>query len=478
MSESNSLSLAIALPSMDIQALIQGVTLAALPNRSLRPGQTFLLYPLQTPSTEQAYHPNLTIAQPPNPPSSSQIWIEAWAKCERCELVSEIAEVESLTHYTIWTELELIKRKQNRSYLFLTYLKVYKLAEKVAMEAIANVTEKIGKPIAIGQSINIDSSTPVLTPEEFNQQFQNLQSRQPLPSKPPVIEPLIPPVIEPPILPVIGPDDDQWIKQIATIGNSSQGHDFERLIRKALIFLGFKNTLNNSKASLDPNATGGPGGLDFYANYPYPIVGECKATKTEKVSNHTPSQLIKLGHTFFLKEHYDHCIKIIVAGGELTKATNEVAVGNHLNVIRPETIQNLTQLKKHYPGSIDLLALKECLECEPFGEQADQKLRKYLDQVIHELQIRSDLVQLVKEEGGSVEFLRGGFRRNYTLQDREMYHILIELSSPLTGYIGRKKNDKKDNKSNKDDDGLKTDSFYFLRDFVFTKDFLIDDHQP
>jgi len=153
MSEPSSLSLAIALPSMDIQALIEGVTLAALPNRSLQPGQTFLLYPLQTPYPEQAYHPNLTIAQPPNPPSSSQIWIEAWAKCERCELVSEIAEVESLTHYTIWTELELIKRKQNRSYLFLTYLKVYKLAEKVAM--VNSITGFIGPLNSLAQDCSL-----------------------------------------------------------------------------------------------------------------------------------------------------------------------------------------------------------------------------------------------------------------------------------------------------------------------------------
>ncbi|MEA5418277.1 DUF1802 family protein [Spirulina sp. CCNP1310] len=491
MSESSSLSLAIALPSMDIQALIQGVTLAALPNRSLRPGQCFLLYPVETESSAQAYHPQLTITQPPNPPSSSQVWIEAWAKCERCELIGEASEVEDLAHYTIWTAPELIKRKQNRAYLFLAYLKVYQFTEKIAVEAIANITEKIGKPIAMGQSINIDPSTPILSPEEFNQQFQNLQSRQPThhpepqpppqpviePSPiPPIIDPPIPPVPDPPIPPVIGPDDDQWIEQIATIGNSSQGHDFERLIRKALIFLGFENTINHSKASLDPDATGGPGGLDFYANQPYPIVGECKATKTEKVSDGTPAQLIRLGHNI-LQEQYNPCVKIIIAAGELTEYANKTALSNDLNVIRPETIQNLTQLKKHYPGSINLWALKECLEREPFGEQADQKLRTYIAQVIQALQIRSDLVQLVKEEGGSVEFLRGGFRRNYTLQDREMYQILIELSSPLTGYIGRKKNDKKDNKSNKEDDGLKTDSFYFLRDFVFTKDFLIDDHQ-
>ncbi len=486
MNESSRLSLAIALPSMDIQALIQGVTLAALLDQSEPAGRSFLLYPVETESSAQAYHPQLTIAQPPNPPSSSQVWIEAWAKCERCQTISQTSEVEALAHCTIWTASELIERKQNRSYLFVAYLQVYKLTEKVAVEAIANITEKMGKRIPMKQSVNIQSSTPVLSPEQFTQQFQDLQSRQPAhhpepqPYPEPIIQPSpiakpieleppsdpIPPEPEPIITPLVSPsinlDYDQWIEQIATIGNSSQGHDFERLIRKAFIFLGFENTLNHSKASLDPDATGGPGGLDFYANQPYPIVGECKATKTDKVSDGTPAQLIKLGHKI-LQDHYDDCVKMIVAAGELTEDANQTALGNRLNVIRPETIQNLTQLKKHYPGSINLFALKECLEREPFGEQADQKLRTYLDQVIHALQVRSDLVQLIKQIHGDLQFLRGRFYGTHRLEDLEMYHILIELASPLTGYISWHKTHE-----------WKTDSFYFLRDFEFSTDFIIN----
>lgn len=424
MSESSSLSLALALPSMDIQALIQGLTLAALPNRSLRLGQSFLLYPAETQLSEQPYHLHLQIAQPPQPPSPSQIWIEAWAKCERCEVIHETSELEALANCTIWTASELKGRKENCAYLFVTYLKVYKLPEKVAIEAIANITEKIGKPIALGQSINTDPSTPVLSPEEFNQQFQNLQSRQPTSPPPPIIEPepeaIAPPPPDPePIVniePTITPippnppplNNDQWITQIAAIGNSSQGHEFERLVRKAFLLLGFENTINNPKASLNPDSTGGPGGLDFYADYPYAIVGECKATKTEKVSDGTPAQLNKLGLKI-LQNDYHNCIKIIIAAGELTKDANQTAIGNSLNVIRPETLQNLTQIKKHYPGSINLWELKKCLETESFGEEADQKLRVYLDQVIHDLQIRSDLVQLIKKRRATFSFYRVDF---------------------------------------------------------------------
>ncbi|TVQ54533.1 MAG: DUF1802 family protein, partial [Spirulina sp. DLM2.Bin59] len=465
MSESNSLRLALALPSMDIQALIRGVTAAALPHRSLKSGQSFFLYPVETQFSEQPYHPYLEITELPQPPSPSQIWIEAWAKCERCETISQTSELEALANCTIWTASELKARKENRAYVFVAYLKVHKLPEKVAIKAIVNIQAKIGKTISIGQSLNIDPSTPILSTEQFNQQFQDLQSRKPAhhpqpqhttisqpevepiptveliepePPTPPSISPEPEPITTSPVFPSKTGDDDQWIDQIAAIGNSSQGHEFERLVRKALIFLGFANTIDNAKASLNPDSTGGPGGLDFYADWPYALVGECKATKTEKVSDGTPAQLIKLGHKI-LQEHYDNCVKIIIAAGELTEDANQTALGNRLNVIRPETLQNLTQLKKHYSGSINLQKLKSCLDHEPFGEEADQKLKAHLHGIIHDLQIRSDLVKLIKQGEGDLQFLRGRFYGTHPLQDQEMQHILIELASPLTGYIGWRK---------------------------------------
>jgi hypothetical protein len=36
---------------------------------------------------------------------------------------------------------------------------------------------------------------------------------------------------------------------------------------------------NNIKLPLDPDATGRQGGIDIYCEKPYPIVGECKASK-------------------------------------------------------------------------------------------------------------------------------------------------------------------------------------------------------
>ncbi|WP_198920685.1 hypothetical protein, partial [Anaplasma marginale] len=56
---------------------------------------------------------------------------------------------------------------------------------------------------------------------------------------------------------------------MAKVGNSSDGNEFEKLVRKGLIKLGFGNSNTNPKTSLDPDATGGAGGIDFYCETPY-----------------------------------------------------------------------------------------------------------------------------------------------------------------------------------------------------------------
>jgi hypothetical protein len=280
----------------------------------------------------------------------------------------------------------------------------------------------------------------------------------PLVPVPPVV-PVPPPV--PPAVPV-PPDSLSWIQEIAKVGNSSDGHKFEKLVRKSLIELGFTNSNRQPEASLDPNATGGAGGLDFYCEAPYPVVGECKATKSEKVPDGTPAQLIKLGHKH-LQEQYDRCIKLIVAAGELTSAAQLTAVGNKINIIRPETLQSLVELQAQHKGSIDLLKLKQCLQQEPFG-LADDKVNSCINKIKQNIKLRSYIVQLVKNylektgfERVSVHALHGAYAISnppQPLKPEALHEILVELSSPLTGYLGR----------NKGRDG--SDRFYFLRDLT------------
>ncbi|QYX33442.1 DUF1802 family protein [Sphaerospermopsis torques-reginae] len=258
--------------------------------------------------------------------------------------------------------------------------------------------------------------------------------------------------------------DLYWIKNIANVGNSSDGNEFEKLVRKSLIKLGFSSSNTNTKANLDSDKLGGAGGLDFYCEYPYPVIGECKATKTEKVVDSTVAQLVKLGLKH-LQEEYNSCIKIIMAAGKLATDTEKTAQGNKMNVIRPETLQKLVTLKAKHPGSIDLLNLKQDLEKKPFGEEADDKINKYIEKVEQEIKLRSHIIQLVKNylqnagiESTGVDTLHGAYFGSHPpqpLKPEEMHEILIELSSPLTGYLGREKGN-----------DWKNDKFYYLRDLA------------
>jgi hypothetical protein len=253
-----------------------------------------------------------------------------------------------------------------------------------------------------------------------------------------------------------------WIQKIAEVGNSSDGQEFEKLVRRSFIKLGFTNSNRNLKASLAPNATGGAGGIDFYCEKPYPVVGECKASKKESVPNSVTAQLIHLGHTHLGKAEFDRAIKLIVAAGPLTAPARQAAIENQMNVIRPETLQRLVELKANYEGAIDLSKLKRCLQQAPFG-LADDKVNSAIDKISQDIKLRSHLVQLVKkqientgDESVGVDSLHGAYVYSnppQPLKREEMHEILIELSSPLTGYVGRIKGD---------DWGR--DRFYFLRD--------------
>jgi hypothetical protein len=244
------------------------------------------------------------------------------------------------------------------------------------------------------------------------------------------------------------PDLDlNWIQTIAETGNSSDGHQFEKLVRKSLIKIGFSNSRNHSKASLDPEATGGAGGIDFFCDAPYFVVGECKATKSEKVPSKTPGQLIQLGKNH-LQDDYDPCVKIISAAGELTSDAELTATNHQMNVIKPETLQRLVELKATHPGVINLIDLKSCLESTPFGRRHIVETVKQLTQQntnktqFEVIEIRAHYNAKFAERDGS-----------YFDNDIAVHELLIELSSPLAGYLGRLRGT-----------SMPSDRFYFLRE--------------
>ncbi|MTJ48227.1 DUF1802 family protein [Dolichospermum sp. UHCC 0259] len=450
MNQSFSLPTALCLSVPDIEALIQGRTIAALPRMFIRPGQRFTLYPVDT--------------------SVNVLSIKVWAKCELCEILDRTEPLDVLSQLTIWnleTFEKIIQKHQN---IFLAYLRVYHLSEPFEVLVNSNIQDKLGKFVGL-PNISGSEDKPVLSDQVFIQRKQQLEKREL--SLNPELEELQSALsqiannnpaaqqLENDIKIFLGwgnaptinkiDADLTWIKTIANVGNSSDGNEFEKLVRRGLKKLGFTGS------SLNPDATGGAGGMDFYTETPYAIVGECKATKTEKVSDGTPAQLLKIGMNHLGKFQYEKAIKLIVAAGELNNYALRTATQNEMNVITPETLQKLVELQTHYKNSVNLLELKECLQQAPYG-LADDKINEYIDKIEKEIKLRSHLVQLIKKADKKVgiEYIDGAYDVSnppQPLKPGEMYEILIELSSPLTGYLGREKGN-----------DWKTDKFYYLRD--------------
>ncbi|MEG3967714.1 DUF1802 family protein [Microcoleus sp. T2B6] len=484
MNQSILLQTALALPVPDIEALIQGQMIAAMPRMFLNPGRTFALYPanfsVDLLSGDGYYRSHfLPVAQKALAQlNAEKVLIKAWARCELCQMVNEPESLEALSRLTVWKTEALQQILQQRPFIFLAYLRVYLLPQPLEMPVHPS-----GNFVSLPKSLTVTDSTPVLSESIFAKRSHKLEKLEP--PEHPELEELQSALVhlsttnpkakqlEAEIkmflgwsekLPTTQPDPDlAWISAIAQIGNSSDGNTFEKLVRKSLLKLGFANSNTNPKASLNPESTGGAGGLDFYCETPYPVAGECKASKHESVPNSVTAQLIHLGLTHLGQDKFDRSVKIILAAGPLTNPANQAAIGSKMNVIRPETLQRLVELKAKQPGSIDLLQLKPCLEQKPFGEEADAKVNRYIDEVREKLKVRSHIVQLVKDflertKSTSVEFnqLHGAYAFSMSpqpLKYEEMHQILIELSSPLTGYLGRIKGE-----------DLGRDRFYFLRD--------------
>jgi hypothetical protein len=479
------LPIALCLPAPDVEALIQGRMIAVMARLFLNPGRQFALYPADalanSLSLEQYYRsgflPTAQTAQ--SQLTAETVLIKAWAKCELCQMVNKPELLEALSQLTVWTTEALEQILQQQPHIFLAYLRVYRLNQPVAVPVNPDSQHTIGKFVGLPVSLNIAEAVPVLSDRIFTQRRQKLEKLEP-PDHPqleelqgviaqfaatnPVAKQLDQDIKQflwwsqgTPIT-QSDPDLKDWICNIADVGNSSDGYTFEKLVRKSFIKLGFSNSNPNLKDSLDPEKVGGAGGLDFYCEAPYPVVGECKASKSETVPDGTPAQLVKLGYKH-LKRQYNRCIKIIMAAGKLTEDAELTANGNEMNVLRPETLQRLVELKAKHPGSINLLELKPCLEQEPFGEEADRKVNDYINNVWQDIKLRSHLVEIIKKANREIgiEYLSGAYDASsppkpiFNLEG--MYKIMIELSSPLTGYLGRKEGS-----------DWRSDRFYYLRD--------------
>ncbi len=506
MSESTLIYNALCLPFPDVEGLIQGRMIAAMPRKFINPGQTFALYPadisLNLLPSEQYYRSSfLPIAENAIAQINSQgvlmqpkqlsliadqeqlqlpllasetVLIKAWAKCELCQIVNEYKSLKALSQLSIWTTEALEQILSQRSHLFLAYLRVYLLPKPFEIPTQPQNRHFVPLP----KSQTVSDAKPVLSDRIFNQRKQQLQNLQP--PLHPQLEELQSALIslattnpaakqlEQDIKVFLGWSSEQfvkqidsnlaWINDIAKLGDRSieleekksnyqAGTDFEIIVRRSLEFLGFK---------VEEDYKGGAGGLDLFCSQPYPLVCECKAGKS--IPDRTVEELDRIGKRH-LQQNYMMAVRLIIGPGQPTKQLKQSAQISKISIINAMTLQKLVEFKAKYPGSVNLVELKQYLETG----QIDNKIDEYINQVEKQITLRSHLVKLVKQhqdntgdETVEVATLYGAYGYSNPPQGltrEQMHEILIELSSPLTGYLGRIQG--------KD---WTSDRFYFLRD--------------
>jgi hypothetical protein len=511
MSSSNIIQTALCLPVPDIEALIQGCTIVALTRMFVQDKKTFALYPAEVYNTQLSYEryyrssflavaenaikfqkPQGVLLQPqqlsllpqagqlPLPLLADEIVkIKAWAKCKFCRDLDKAENLEILSQLTIWTPEALQEILRQHQHIFLASLRVYRLSQPQEVSTKLAIQQKVGKFVGLPNSLTVSEANPVLSDRTFSIRKHQLETLQPPPH--PELEELIgalASVTDPaakqleadiqvflgwnsePLTKLPNPELD-WINNIAALGNRSKekdegknnfqaGTDFEIAVRNSLEFLGF---------TIDYAHKGGAGGLDLFCSKPYALVGECKAGKT--IPNNTAVQLLNLG-TLRLQnqELFKQATKLIIGPGEPTTQLKEAALVQRMSIINPQTLEKLVKLQSSYHNSINLFELKQYLK----PGQSDEKVEKYINKVEQEIRLRSHIILSVKQLGESergyetVE-IRVQYNAMFAkepilrLEDKTVQEILVELSSPLTGYLGRIKGD-----------DWKRDRFYFLRD--------------
>ena len=429
-------------------------------------------------------------------PHQTTLW--AWAKFGGCRIYNQLSDLEALSKLTVWKTEYLAELIERQHKLFLMTLRVYRFEQPVTMTMTSVNEDKIGHYVRLPSAPTSRSSEAIISKTAFVKRKQHLIAL--VPPLHPELEDFQAELVQlrESSLGAMSLDRDLryflgwsrtdqtklddsdlvWIKQIAQTGNSSDGDAFEKLTRKSLMKLGFSNSNTNPKASLNQEATGGAGGLDVYCEVPYPLVGECKASQYGSIPNSVTAQLIHLGNTHLPAGTFEQSIKVLFVAGSLTSHAKQAAIGNNINVMRPETLQRLTELQAQHPGSIDLYKLKPCLQVAPFGDEADAKVNLFVDNILQQLEVRAELIRAVKNclqntgeasVGTDAVFFVYNASASHTklpqLKRPEVHETLIELSSPLAGYLGRVD----------DIDALadrRSQRFYFLRELHLEHDAL------
>ncbi len=483
----------IQLPAFDLEMLTLGKLIAVPFKDSKTEGKQLWLYPSQklpnNLSLDEYYKPEY-LAQAKTVVakySTYPIHLKAWANCERYWRINPDQKhlLPKIAQSTIWNLSALEHIFEQYQVLKLLILRVYHLSSPCIVNLPVDIGAFYWPKSEDLVSMGSENDTPVVSDVSFTKRKTLLLSGNIYPYKD--IEALqfqCEQILDKnsdaqklnyDIKQFLGWSGDKiikqpdpnlaWINDIAKLGDRSiekdegktnyqAGTDFENIVRKSLEFLGF---------TVDYFHKGGAGGVDVFCSQPYPLVGECKAGK--KIPNDTAVQLLNLG-TLRLKnqELFKQATKLIIGPGKPTTQLQDAAKIQDMAIINPETLEKLVRLQSIYRNSIDLFKLKEYLK----AGQSDDEVEKYIDQVYKEMSLRSQIIKVVKELSEqdnqisqathpcfTVTEIRAHYNATHNRKqtDDQVGELLIELSSPLTGYLGREKGD-----------NWRSDRFYFLRD--------------
>ncbi|MEO0519093.1 MAG: DUF1802 family protein [Cyanobacteria bacterium P01_A01_bin.116] len=494
------LTTALCLPSLDIDALLQGRTIVAISNSFQNPSH-FLLCPVEVPLDEAQlatrYHTGFLNSLKPARLTAGldAIKIHAWAKSKTCRIYSQQDDLAALSNLTAWSTDYLHQLTQTRHQLFVLFLQVHRFDQPIELMLNQLAEDKIGNYIQVDGTWSDQQALPILSNETFAQrQKQLIKLSHPNHSE---LEPLQTELV--PLrensLGAMSLDRDlryllgwsrseetylydsdlAWIQQISQVGRSTSELDYRKLVRNSLLKLGFVNLVCDvvSDANLsdsNPARATNVVGFDVYGDDPYTLVGKCSADGSALIPQTLTSQFIHVGNTLLGRDLFESAVKILFVAGPLDHNTEQATRGNKMNIMRPETLQRLTELKAQHPGAIDLLKLKACLQSAPFGEDSDAKVNQFINGTLEQLRLRSALIQSVKtylestdQEAIGLDTVCSAYAMSSesnlpSLSMGEIHDLLMELSSPLAGYLGRKKADNS------------RDVFYFLRELCIEDD--------
>lgn len=500
---------ALCLPPLEIEALLQGRMMVATSHTFRNPPQFVLCPTLEqesSPQLRRRYRPSFLRSIKTAPAEKAfqktvrneqdcVTTLYAWAKFDACRIYTQSHDLEALSKLTIWTAEYLQKLVHIQHKIFLMMLQVYRFERPVPMIMKPPTEDKAGCYSRLPYAPTQRSGEAIISAEAFKRRKQQLFDLMP----PPHIElealqaelvqlresGLGAMSLDRDLRYLLGwsrtdqtllyDSDLAWIKHISKAGHSDDSHGFNLLVRQSLNKIGFRTSVSIGESQHTEfdlaDITPPKDGLGIYCKAPYTLVGHCLAEQsTRTFVTLTQHQFSEICNAYLQPNNPTVAVRILFSADQLTDTATQTAIEHRINIMRPETLQRLAELQAQHPGCIDLYKLKPCLQSAPFGENADDKINQFIEAVLQQLEVRAELIRAVKtcmnntgEESvgtDAVFFLYAANAAQQSLPElsrQEVQEALVELSSPLSGYLGRVE----------DRDALedrRSHRFYFLRE--------------